>query len=91
MGNGVTRLARSRFGGGAGIRTLGGSHLSGFQDQRFQPLSHPSGRVSFPALRGGFKFRIQHYAGTGAGIGSARLGAPKAPLRSARPRRARAP
>ena len=29
-------------GGGAGIRTLGGVNLAGFQDQCFRPLSHPS-------------------------------------------------
>ena len=32
-----------RYGGGAGIRTLGRSPFTGFQDQRFRPLSHPSG------------------------------------------------
>ena len=31
-------------GGGAGIRTLGAFTLNGFQDRRFRPLSHPSGR-----------------------------------------------
>jgi hypothetical protein len=30
------------IGGEAGIRTLGGSPLNGFQDRRFQPLSHLS-------------------------------------------------
>ena len=29
-------------GGEAGIRTLGGSRLNGFQDRRFRPLSHLS-------------------------------------------------
>ncbi len=31
-------------GGGAGIRTLGAITLNGFQDRRFRPLSHPTGR-----------------------------------------------
>ena len=30
------------YGGEAGIRTLGGLPLNGFQDRRFRPLSHLS-------------------------------------------------
>ena len=37
-----TRCLRLLTGGGAGIRTLGGANLAGFQDQCFRPLSHPS-------------------------------------------------
>ena len=33
---------RQQIGGGAGIRTLDTSRYAGFQDQCFQPLSHPS-------------------------------------------------
>src|SRR5205823_11130007 len=33
----------SIFGGGRGIRTPEGLHLSGFQDHRHRPLGHPSG------------------------------------------------
>src|SRR5437773_4562276 len=31
------------YGGGRGIRTPEGLHLSGFQDHRHRPLGHPSG------------------------------------------------
>src|SRR6266851_7440338 len=34
---------KKRAGGGRGIRTPEGLHLSGFQDHRHRPLGHPSG------------------------------------------------
>ena len=39
---GSSRLRKSA-GGGRGIRTPEGLHLSGFQDHRHRPLGHPSG------------------------------------------------
>jgi hypothetical protein len=33
----------TKCGGGRGIRTPEGLHLSGFQDHRHRPLGHPSG------------------------------------------------
>ncbi len=39
------QFVRRIAGGGSGIRTHGGLHLTGFQDQRLRPLGHPSGRV----------------------------------------------
>ena len=38
----LDQILRVGVGGGAGIRTPGRSPFSGFQDQRFHPLSHPS-------------------------------------------------
>ena len=35
------------FGGETGIRTLGGSHLNGFQDRRIRPLCHLSAITRF--------------------------------------------
>ena len=35
----------NRYGGGSRIRTHGAVTLNGFQDRRFQPLSHPSGSL----------------------------------------------
>ena len=35
------------IGGETGIRTLGGSHLNGFQDRRIRPLCHLSVNVAF--------------------------------------------
>src|SRR5437016_799482 len=35
--------SKKRSGGGRGIRTPEGLHLSGFQDHRHRPLGHPSG------------------------------------------------
>src|SRR5437868_15261387 len=35
--------SKKRTGGGRGIRTPEGLHLSGFQDHRHRPLGHPSG------------------------------------------------
>ena len=36
----------NRYGGGSRIRTHGAVTLNGFQDRRFRPLSHPSGRYN---------------------------------------------
>lgn len=40
------RKPRTANGGEAGIRTLGGLPLNGFQDRRFRPLSHLSATAS---------------------------------------------
>jgi hypothetical protein len=39
------------YGGEAGIRTLGGLPLNGFQDRRFQPLSHLSFHIAIVYLK----------------------------------------
>ncbi len=39
-----------KFGGEAGIRTLGGFPLNGFQDRRFRPLSHLSNTLSLASM-----------------------------------------
>ena len=38
-------------GGETGIRTLGGSHLNGFQDRRIRPLCHLSVGMALPVFR----------------------------------------
>jgi hypothetical protein len=41
--SGLLSPLNSQSGGGRGIRTPEGLHLSGFQDHRHRPLGHPSG------------------------------------------------
>ncbi len=42
VANRWARIVLGPRGGGRGIRTLGGFHHAGFQDQCIRPLCHPS-------------------------------------------------
>ena len=47
------------IGGEAGIRTLGGLPLNGFQDRRFRPLSHLS--ITKPTILSGGNYNTRAY------------------------------